>query len=514
MRKFFVVAMGSVLALVGFAGAANASATVDLVWIDLTDTACTNPSRRDCPWLGIGTEITTVAVSDNITLLVVLTAGAAGVIGAGVSVDYSAALPTLSVSTFRRFDTIPHLPTSLGSISDIPPFIDNINAGAFDFLAVGLGLPAGQSAYLGTVTFHMHTYVSGFFEIKVGANGPGGTGGVGNLDSTDITSTTTFNSFFFDILPTRTPTATPTRTPTATPTPTPTAAPTPTPTAAPTPMPTATPTPTATPPGTPTATPMPTPPLDPVDHYKVYSKLIGLIAISVHMEDQFGAGVRNVLNLGKLGVPVSTAIAPNLPSGDLFRPAEHLNWWEIYDPQPLRYARLKNQFTSENKGAIWEVHDGHFLLVPAIKDGQGTITLNQHWKCYDAVALHDPDVTVNLLDQFGLEEGVSVGPGRYLCNPVRKTLPGLPSEPPPPLPDEHLACYQIIGLPLDEAHTVTDQLIVNTISIFVENPELLCLPSLKTLPEPGVLLSLGSGGMLLGWLDRRRRRRARGLRLG
>ncbi len=31
-----------------------------------------------------------------------------------------------------------------------------------------------------------------------------------------------------------------------------------------------------------------------------------------------------------------------------------------------------------------------------------------------------------------------------------------------------------------------------------------------TVPEPGVLLSLGSGLMLLGWLDRRRPRRALG----
>jgi hypothetical protein len=49
-----------------------------------------------------------VAVTDNITLLVLLTAGSGGVVGAGVSVDYSATLPTLSVSNFRRFDTQPY----------------------------------------------------------------------------------------------------------------------------------------------------------------------------------------------------------------------------------------------------------------------------------------------------------------------------------------------------------------------------------------------------------------------
>jgi hypothetical protein len=40
--------------------------------------------------------------------------------------------------------------------------------------------------------------------------------------------------------------------------------------------------------------------------------------------------------------------------------------------------------------------------------------------------------------------------------------------------------------------------------VFVAEPELLCLPSLKFLPGPGVLLSLGPGLMLLAWLDQRR----------
>jgi hypothetical protein len=134
------------------------------------------------------------------------------------------------------------------------------------------------------------------------------------------------------------------------------------------------------------------------------------------------------------------------------------------------------------------------------------ITLGQHWKCYDAVghvAAFDPNVAVNLEDQFHLEPNVFVGPGRYLCNPVDKNFEG-----PPPLPDQHLACYDIIDVPLGEFHFLDDQF--GPHDVFVENPELLCVPSIKFLPEPGVLLSLGSGVMLLGWFDRRRRRRAIG----
>ena len=99
MRKFFAVAMGSVVALMGFAGAANASATVDLIWLDVTnvDTAgnpiCLEPANRDCPELGV--TLTYMSVTDTITLGLIITAGPGGVVGAGVSVDYSNMLPTI-----------------------------------------------------------------------------------------------------------------------------------------------------------------------------------------------------------------------------------------------------------------------------------------------------------------------------------------------------------------------------------------------------------------------------------
>jgi hypothetical protein len=190
-------AMGSVVALVGFAGAANASATVDLIWIDKTDTACIDDGRRDCPQLG--TTLTSVAVSDRITLAVILTAGPNGSWGAAVSVDYGDALPNLSVADFQSLTTtlpLPYLPLSLGSTTDQPPFIRNINSGAAPPIGQGIGLPAGQSAYLGTVSFHKDLIVNGTAEIAVGTNGPRGADdvldGIGNV----ITATTTFNSAF------------------------------------------------------------------------------------------------------------------------------------------------------------------------------------------------------------------------------------------------------------------------------------------------------------------------------
>ena len=73
-------------ALVGFAGAAQASATIDLIWIDTTDPACIDAARRDCP--RFGATISSVAATDNITLAVIVTAGPKGLQGASVGVDY------------------------------------------------------------------------------------------------------------------------------------------------------------------------------------------------------------------------------------------------------------------------------------------------------------------------------------------------------------------------------------------------------------------------------------------
>jgi len=61
---------------------------------------------------------------------------------------------------------------------------------------LGIGLPAGQSAYLGTVTFTKDLPVIGPFEIFVGTDGPGETDAILDGVANNISSTTTFNSAF------------------------------------------------------------------------------------------------------------------------------------------------------------------------------------------------------------------------------------------------------------------------------------------------------------------------------
>jgi hypothetical protein len=197
MRKFTAVAMGSLVALVGFAGAAHASATVDLIWIDKTDATCTDDGRRDCPRLGA--ILSAVEVGDDITLAVILTAGRRGSWGAGVSVDYTQMEPFYSVTGFRSLATkLPKawLPSKIGTTTNQSPFIDNINAAAAPTVGLGIGLPSGESAYLGTVTFHKDLRISGTFEIPVGTDGPGGTDDVLDGSGRTITATTTFNSAY------------------------------------------------------------------------------------------------------------------------------------------------------------------------------------------------------------------------------------------------------------------------------------------------------------------------------
>jgi len=169
-----LVVTGAVLAttLVGLTGAANASATIDLIWAATgTDTIANVPD------------------SSAITLRVILTAGPNGSQGAGVSVDYgSAAGLTVLEYMSTASDALPLL---LGSTNDTGTRIQNVNSAALppDW---GAGLTAaGQTHQLGTITFHKGAIGNGTVEIRTDAEGP--TDGVLDLDGNDITSAVAFN---------------------------------------------------------------------------------------------------------------------------------------------------------------------------------------------------------------------------------------------------------------------------------------------------------------------------------
>jgi hypothetical protein len=149
------------IALVGLAGTANASATVDLIWQNS------------------GTDTTSgLAISDSITLDIVITAGLLGSNGGSVSIDYSAVVGTLSVTGFSNtldgFWGIPiaGLPTDPGD--DI---LHHINAGSLCGIT-GSCLADTESARIGTVTFRVDALPGGTLGILVGLFDP--VDGVGN----------------------------------------------------------------------------------------------------------------------------------------------------------------------------------------------------------------------------------------------------------------------------------------------------------------------------------------------
>jgi hypothetical protein len=156
--------VGGLIALLGLAGTANASATVDLIWQST----------------GTGT-ISGLAVSDSITMDVVITAGPDGSNGGSLSIDYSAVVGTLSVTGFsNQLDGFwffsPGGPPTNNIIDET---IYAINAGSFGCPGfTGSCLADTESRTIGTVTFQVDAVPVGSLEILVGLFD--GTDGVGD----------------------------------------------------------------------------------------------------------------------------------------------------------------------------------------------------------------------------------------------------------------------------------------------------------------------------------------------
>jgi hypothetical protein len=125
-----------------------------------------------------------------------------------------------------------------------------------------------------------------------------------------------------------------------------------------------------------------------------------------------------------------------------------------------------------------------------------------HYKCYEASG-PPLDTNVTLADQFVGFPSMVIEPFR-LCNPAEKN--GEPFD----NADDHLVCYLlgppggVMGLPVP----IANQFFPESVQIDISGPFALCVPSVKTLPEPSIVAGLGSGLLLLAMLVRRRRRRA------
>lgn len=166
MRTVLIGMVSGVIALVGLAGNANASATVDLIWQSTgTDT------------------ISGLTISDVITLDIMLTAGALGSNGASVSVDFSSLAGVMTVTGFSNtldgfwgFSPV-GVPTNPGD-----GIIHHLNAGSLCGVVGGClgdptlwGDPPGPgvtTARIGTVTFRVDALPGGSLGILVGLFDP------------------------------------------------------------------------------------------------------------------------------------------------------------------------------------------------------------------------------------------------------------------------------------------------------------------------------------------------------
>lgn len=162
----------------------------------------------------------------------------------------------------------------------------------------------------------------------------------------------------------------------------------------------------------------------------------------------------------------------------------HLTWYDIdqSDPEPLRTVRFKNQFGQHSV----RIKGPKSLLVPTEKTSDpGSVFPDSldHYKCYEVVAVPTAPTlpVVMLVDQFGTEPSLQVGPPRYFCLPVSKQLAGAAPE---PIKNKknHLAIYELPPRPKDVTITTQDQF--GDQDLVVDRLVYLAVPTTKQHVEP------------------------------
>lgn len=178
MRTLLRGTVSGLIALFAFASVANASATVDLFF-----------TGKNGAQIGPTTAIT-AAMSDLVTVSVVLTSGPLSVASFGVTVDYADLLPDFTFAGFAAPGSMPgDLPLnpfmfSFGSPGNTGSSVGLFSAGGFTALS------SGNSFLAGTLRFHKQTQGSGTFSL---APSVAGGGFINNGNFTDVASTSAFN---------------------------------------------------------------------------------------------------------------------------------------------------------------------------------------------------------------------------------------------------------------------------------------------------------------------------------
>lgn len=213
--------------------------------------------------------------------------------------------------------------------------------------------------------------------------------------------------------------------------------------------------------------------LIPENHYLVYEvPEVYSFTTPVSLVDQFGCYcVTGGMELDKFATPVDK-------NGEgLYDPMVHHTWWAFHQPQSVWWTTINNQFGEQ----LWQVTNGRYLLLPALKDTPGTPPpVANHYKCYDAIG-PAVNVPVTLVDQYGTYSMVATEPVIF-CNPTTKCIEGGQTEPIIE-PTAHLACYKLEpAVPTLYTAVAYDQF--GDFQVTLEQPCWLCLPTEKTHTVP------------------------------
>ncbi len=216
----------------------------------------------------------------------------------------------------------------------------------------------------------------------------------------------------------------------------------------------------------------------PENHYLVYDvPECYSFASNIALSDQFGLFCAYGVQLDKFATPVDK-------NGEgFYNQTVHHTWWALHHQQTVWWTTISNQFGEQ----IWQVKDGRYLLLPALKNTPGTPPTANHYKCYDAIG-DSLNVPVTLIDQFGTYSMV-VTEVVLFCNPVEKCVEG-GSTYPIVESDAHLACYRLEPMTATNYTAVAyDQFGDWTITL--EQPCWLCVPTLKLGTVPAEPTSWG-----------------------
>jgi hypothetical protein len=169
---------------------------------------------------------------------------------------------------------------------------------------------------------------------------------------------------------------------------------------------------------------------------------------------------------------VNGVITPN------FNPTHHLTMYQI-NPQPIitRTVTVRNQFGTQTltttAATTLAVPTGK-SRPPAAPPPPATDCFD-HYKCYTASGPSLVNISATLTDQFRTDT-VQVMQPVIFCNPVKKIRNGVTT--PITKPTVHLVCYSKTVVPFQATINIRNQF-VTTNNVVVENPDLLCVPSLK-----------------------------------